>query len=72
MDHFLNERLRLEAIWIHNVNDADGLLRPKLSYELGDGLTVWTGVDVFYGRSRGIFGQFDRSDRWVIGMEWGI
>ena len=69
---FLNERLRVEAIWIHNLNDADGVLRPKVSYELRDGLTVWTGLDVFYGRSRGLFGQFDHSDRWVVGMEWGI
>ncbi len=69
---FMNERLRVEAIWIHNLNDADGILRPKVSYELRTGLTVWTGIDVFYGRSRGLFGQFDRSDRWVVGVEWGI
>jgi hypothetical protein len=69
---FLNERLRIETIWIHNLNDADGVLRPKVSYELRTGLTLWTGIDVFYGRSRGLFGQFDRADRWVVGLEWGI
>ena len=67
---FLNERLRLEAIWIHNLGDADGVIRPRLRYELRDDLAIWSGIDVFYGRSRGLFGQFDRSDRWVVGLEW--
>ncbi len=67
----MNERLRLEGIVIHNLNDGDGLLRPKLSFELRDGLSVWAGLDVFYGRSRGVFGEFDGRDRAVLGMQWG-
>jgi len=66
-----NERLRVEGIWIHNTNDGDGLLRPKLSFELRDGLTLWAGLDIFYGRSHGAFGEFDGRDRAVMGMEWG-
>ncbi len=69
---FMNERLRLEAIWIHNLDDADGVFRPKVRYELRDEWTVWAGLDIFYGRSRGLFGQFDRSDRLVVGLEWGL
>jgi len=69
---FWNERLRVEAIWIHNLNDGDGVLRPKVRYELRDDWTVWAGIDVFYGRSRGLFGQFDHSDRLLVGLEWGI
>lgn len=66
-----NERLRIEGIWIHNLNDGDGLLRPKLSFELRDDLTLWVGLDIFYGRSQGVFGQFDGRDRVVMGMRWG-
>ncbi|MCP5065682.1 MAG: hypothetical protein GY946_03875 [bacterium] len=68
---FWNERLRLEGIWLHNLNDGDGLLRPKLSFELRDDLTLWAGLDIFYGRSRGVFGEFDGRDRAVLGMKWG-
>jgi hypothetical protein len=69
---FMNERLTLDGIWIHNVNDGDGLLRPKVSYEVRDDLVVWSGLDVFYGSRRGLFGQFDRRDRFVVGMQWGF
>lgn len=67
-----NQRLRLEGIWIHGWNDADGLLRPKVSYQLANALWAWVGFDVFYGRSEGVFGEFDGRDRFVMGMQWGF
>lgn len=70
--HFLNETLETEVLWLHNVNQGDGLIRPKISYELRDNLKIWTGFDLFYGDRNGLFGQFDRNDRLVIGMEIGI
>jgi hypothetical protein len=69
---FRNETLALETIWIHNVNQGDGMLRPKASYELRDDLQVWLGVDLFYGTREGVFGEFGRDDRVVLGFEWGI
>lgn len=69
---FMNERLRLEAIWIHNVGDGDGLVRPKVRYELRTGLAIWAGVDVFYGGPGGAFGEFDGRDRATFGFEWGF
>ncbi|NOX93330.1 MAG: hypothetical protein GXP18_13030 [Gammaproteobacteria bacterium] len=50
----------------------DGLLRPKLSYEWTDTVTVSFGADIFYGDDAGFFGQFSRNDRVVAGIEWGI
>ncbi len=69
---FWNEQLRIEAIWIHNLNDGDGVVRPRLRYELASGLAVWAGFDVFYGRKSGVFGEFDGRDRATLGMEWGF
>ena len=69
---FRNDTLLLETIWIHNVNDGDGLIRPKISYDLRDNWTLWGGVDYFYGSGNGVFGQFDHRDRVVFGMEWGF
>jgi hypothetical protein len=67
-----NETLTLETIWIQNVNDGDGLIRPRARYELTDDIQVWLGFDVFYGKSKGTFGEFDEDDRVVVGFEWGI
>ena len=68
----MNERLRVEAIWLHNLNDGDGLVRPKLSFEVRDDLRVWVGFDLFYGTRRGVFGEFDDRDRATLGMQWGF
>ncbi|MBH0178537.1 MAG: hypothetical protein HP491_11895 [Nitrospira sp.] len=70
--HFLNETLEAEMLWLHNVNFGDGLIRPKVSYELRDNMKIWTGFDLLYGDHNGLFGQFDRNDRLVIGMELGL
>ena len=70
--HFLNETLETEMLWLQGVNQGDGLIRPKISYELRDNLKIWTGFDLFYGNRNGLFGQFDRNDRLVIGMELGL
>jgi hypothetical protein len=68
----LNERLALEATWIHGVNDGDGVVRPRASSEVSDAVRVWIGVDVFYGSRQGVFGQYDALDRVVVGAEFGL
>ena len=69
---FLNETVTAEVLWLHNLNEDDGLVRPKISYEWKSNIKVWLGADVFYGTETGLFGQFDQNDRLVLGMEWGI
>ena len=69
---FLNDSLILENIWLHNLRRQDGLLRPKVKYEVRTGLNVWVGLDWFYGSRNGLFGQFDGRDRARLGMEWGF
>ncbi len=69
---FLNDSLIVETMWLQGLNRGDGLLRPRISYELNDSTTVWLGLDVFYGSRDGLFGQFDGNDRVVVGIEWGF
>jgi len=64
---FLNEALEVGVQWIHNLDRGDGLVRPELAYQWSDRLRLWLGVDVFYGTSRGTFGQYDALDRIVFG-----
>ncbi len=69
---FQNERLVTQAIWLHNLNDQDGMLRPQIRYELRQGLWTWIGADWFYGTRDGVFGEFDQRDRIVLGFEWSL
>jgi hypothetical protein len=69
---FRNETVTAEMIWLQNINHGDGLIRPKISYDVRDDLTVWAGIDFFYGSSQGVFGQFDHNDRVTTGFEWAF
>ncbi len=67
---FFNDNLTLEFLVLGNINDGDGMIRPKLDYQFNDDLEVWIGADLFYGDKNGLFGQFKRNDRVVLGAEW--
>jgi len=69
---FLNDTLKLEMLTLHNLNDSDGLLRPKVTYEWQDDLKVWLGLDIFYGDRQGLFGEFSKNDRIIVGLEIGF
>ncbi len=69
---FFNETLSAEILFLHNLNDSDGLMRPKLTYEWQDDVKVWLGFDIFYGDNRGLFGEFSDNDRFVAGLEIGF
>ncbi|NOY62109.1 MAG: hypothetical protein GXP10_02940 [Gammaproteobacteria bacterium] len=66
---FMNETLSGELLWLHNIDFDDGLARPKITYQLSDEVTLWFGVDLFYGDRSGIFGQFKKRDRIVSAFE---
>lgn len=69
---FLNETVSAELRWLANANDGDGLVRPKVAYDVNDAMSVWAGADLFYGDSDGLFGQFRDNDRAVIGLAYGF
>lgn len=70
--HFDNQSWKIELLSLHSLNHEDGLLRPKASYFWLGNLEVWVGADVFYGTKTGLYGQFDRMDRLVVGFEFGF
>ncbi len=69
---FLNDALIVSGIWVHNLNNNDGFVRPKVKYELVTGMDVWAGVDVFYGTKNGLFGEFEDASRMVFGFEYSF
>ena len=68
----LNETLTLSLLNLYSLDHHDGLIRPKVRYNLQSNLDLTLGVDRFYGDQEGLFGQFDHTDRLNIGFEWGI
>lgn len=60
---FLNETLRAEILLIQNLHDHDGMIRPKLAYDLNDSLTITLGGDILYGSRQGLYGQFKDNTR---------
>lgn len=68
----LNETLELELFTLYSDEDQDGQVRSQVAYQFSDELRVWAGVDVFYGDSDGLFGQFDDADRLLLGVEFGF
>lgn len=69
---FIHDTLTLEWVWFQDVNHGDGLIRPKVTYAVNDALSVYAGVDFFYGSNAGFFGQFDSKDRVVGGVTWSF
>jgi hypothetical protein len=60
-EDLLGETLHLELFSYLGLEDGDALLRPKLRYDLRDGLELTLGGDIFIG-DEGMFGTFDRND----------
>lgn len=69
---FANATWRFRGIGLHSLNDGDSLLQLKLSYWFSSNLQLWIGADLFDGRRRGLFGQYDEEDRVLMGFEWGF
>ena len=58
---FLNDTLMVEFFSYVGLTNEDALLRPKVTYDLADGLEWIVGADIFLGDS-GDFGQYDDND----------
>jgi hypothetical protein len=58
---FLRETLRLELFSYIGLNEPDALLRPKIVYDITDGLEILFGANVFLG-DEGLFGQYNNNN----------
>jgi hypothetical protein len=69
---FFNETLTLEWLQIHSLDNGDGVVQPRLTYNYEANLDVYVAVDIFYGDREKRFGQFKETDRVSLGFEWGF
>ena len=68
----LNETLTLELFTLYNDEDQDGQIRVEVAYQWTDEITLSAGVDTFFGKEEGVFGQFKETDRIVFGFKYGF
>jgi len=70
--NFANETWQLELLAMFGVDQNDSSLQMELSHMLQDNIQLWFGVDLFTGNKQSLFGQFNKTDRVVLGFEWGF
>ncbi len=58
--------------WLNSFTDTDGLVRLEFLRRLDDRFTIFLGGDIFYGSSRGIFGQFSERSRILSGIRFSL
>ena len=44
----------------------------EVFYRYSDNLSLWAGIDMFYGRQEGLFGEFTYNDRLVLGFKYAL
>jgi hypothetical protein len=70
-DTFFRETLTLELFSYIGLNNGDALMRPKLTYNLSDGLDVLAGANLFLSDS-GRFGQYDKNDMIFMKLKYSF
>ena len=69
-DTFLDERLTAKLFTYVELEPANALIRPSLSYNFGDGVLLEGGVELFVGDEEGTFGVYqDNSMAWAA-LRW--
>jgi hypothetical protein len=69
---YFNETLTFEWLHIHSLDNDDGVVQLKLTYNYEANIDIYASADSFYGDSNDLFGQFDQSDRMSIGFNVGF
>ncbi len=60
-DDFFRDKLTMELFTYYGFKHQDALIRPKATYEVGSGVNLITGANLFTG-TEGRFGQFNQND----------
>jgi hypothetical protein len=65
---FAYETIQTELRWYHSMTDHDDTLVARARLEMSDTTSAYLSAEWFQGDGNGLFGQFDRQDRIVLGI----
>ena len=63
---------RIQLEYLGSLTDRDGVVRPQISKELNDKLSLAVGGDFAFGSDQGIFGQFERQNRGWLRLQLNL
>jgi len=69
-DTFLDERLTARLFTYVELDPANALFRPSLSYNLGDGVILEGGAEIFVGDEEGTFGSYQDNSLAFLALRW--
>jgi len=69
---FWNEEGKARILTIYDYTNESGLSRFMFDYGIADNVKVETGVDVMWGVSESIFGQFDNNDNVYVKLTYSF
>jgi hypothetical protein len=59
----LSNTLEPQILWVRNLRDGGGLIRPRLNWTAARNVLVSFGVDIFTGPVNSYFGRYNDRDR---------
>jgi len=65
---FAYETVQTELRWYHSMTDHDDTLVARARFEVNDTTSAYVSAEWFQGDRDGLFGQFNRQDRIVLGV----
>jgi hypothetical protein len=68
---FFRETLRLELFSYLGLKEPDALLRPKIVYDITDGVEILFGANVFLG-DEGLFGQYSENNMLYVKVKYNF
>ncbi len=66
-----NETIHLELFAYLGLTDGDALIRPKISYDISDGVNILFGANIFIG-DEGMFGRYDDNDMVYVKLKYSF
>ena len=69
---FSNQRWKPDVLFIWNLTQNGGWVRPRVSYEISDKLKATVGFNVFWGKQDDSFGQMTVNDQVFAEIKWSF
>ena len=66
-----NETIHFELFAYLGLTDGDALIRPKISYDISDGVNILLGANIFIG-DEGMFGRYDDNDMVYVKLKYSF
>jgi hypothetical protein len=70
--NFANETWTLNILTLYGTDKNDKSIQIELSHMLESNVKIWLAADLFEGDKQSLFGQFNDTDRIVLGFELGF